>query len=249
MMEKPGTGMKKYQPLFFDLDNTLWDFDKNSRRALFTAYKTWKIGDSGTGFSAFYGSYASNNARMWEKYRNKEISKQELIRKRFELTFLDSNVSHVDPLEFNETYLNDMPEHTILIEGARDLLDYLRSKHYSLHMITNGFKEVQLKKLEKSKLSEYFGKVIVSETLKAPKPDETIFEYALKSTNAKKSHSLMVGDSWEVDIVGAMKAGIDQVHYVRNGGLTFNPEERNLVVQYKTKTFRIDALNQLKEVL
>lgn len=241
--------MRKYQTLFFDLDNTLWDFDKNSRKALFTAYTIWKIGNSGTGFSAFYDSYANNNALMWEKYRSKEITKQELIRKRFELTFSDSNVRNIDPLDFNETYLNDMPEHTILTEGARDLLDYLRSKHYSLHIITNGFKEVQLKKLKKSRLSEYFGKVIISETVKAPKPAVEIFEYALKSTNSRKRTSLVIGDSWEVDIIGAMKAGIDQVHYVRNERLAFTPEERNLSVQHKTKTLRIEALHQLKEVL
>jgi len=241
--------MRKYQTLFFDLDNTLWDFDKNSRKALFTAYTIWKIGDSGTDFSAFYESYATNNERMWERYRNKEITKQELIRKRFERTFSDCNVTHLDPLDFNDTYLSDMPEHTILTEGARDLLDYLRSKNYSLHIITNGFKEVQLRKLQKSRLLEYFGKIIISETVKAPKPDVEIFEYALKSTNSKKRNSLMVGDSWEVDILGAMKAGMDQVHYVKNGRVAFNPAERKLLVQNKTKTFRINSLHALKEAL
>jgi len=186
---------------------------------------------------------------MWDAYRKKEITKQELIRKRFELTFSDFGISGIDPLVFNEAYLTEMPKHSILIDGTLEVLDYLKSRNYSMHIITNGFKEVQLKKMENSGLSRYFDKIFISEIIKAPKPALEIFEYALKSTNSKKNKTLMIGDSWEVDVIGAMKAGIDQVHYYPNAKKTFTSEEKNQINTQKTKTYRINTLYELQELI
>ena len=106
-----------------------------------------------------------------------------------------------------------MPRQNHLNNGVLDLLGYLKQKNYQLSIITNGFREVQHKKLETSGLAGFFDKVFISENIKTPKPGKEIFEYAIKSTNAKKSKSIMVGDDWEVDILGAVNYGIDSIYY------------------------------------
>lgn len=241
--------MKKYESLFFDLDNTLWDFDRNSFESLKIAFNHFKLSENGIAFELFYRFYSENNDRVWEEYRQNKITKQELIKKRFEMTFEVSGIIGVDPFEFNDFYLNEMPKQQILIEGAIETLQLLKKKNYSMHIVTNGFKEVQIKKLENSGLDVFFGSVIISEKIKAPKPSAAIFEYALKSTNSKKKKSLMIGDSWEVDIIGAMNFGIDQMHYVQNMSIEFDEDELNLIKNSKTKTYRINTLKSLIKFL
>jgi FMN phosphatase YigB (HAD superfamily) len=132
---------------------------------------------------------------------------------RFEETFKKNGT----PLEMggevvNATYLAEMPLQTKLIDGARKVLDYLHGR-YDVAIITNGFKEVQYDKILKAELSKYFRKIFISEEVGAQKPRKEIFEYAIKSMNAPKNSSLMIGDSWDVDIIGAMNFGIDQIYY------------------------------------
>ncbi len=239
--------MKKYRHLFFDLDNTLWDFDLNSYHALQENFMRYRLDLQN--FDRFYDTYVSHNERLWEFYRQKKITKEELSRSRFELSFSDTGMTGVDPTAFNRDYLELMPQQTRLCDGARVVLEKLSEK-YELHIITNGFAEVQYKKLGNSDLSRFFSRVFVSEEIKSPKPSPEIFRHALKSCNARKNESLMIGDDWEVDILGAAGSGIDQVFYqpVRET-ITGEKPAISRKVTGKTTTYFITDLHQLVSIL
>jgi len=208
---------KKYKHLFFDLDNTLWDFEKNSNLAMQEVFRRFYVPSDKIDFNVFFRCYSTHNHLLWESYRNKGITKKELTRKRFQNTFDDLGIKGIDAEEMNADYLEEMPKQEKLVDGVPEVLDYLRKKRYQLFIITNGFKEVQYKKLVNTGIAGYFVKIFVSEDVKAPKPSTAIFEYAIKSSNARKSQSLMVGDDWETDIMGAQKYGIDSA-YLNNSG-------------------------------
>lgn len=202
----------KYTHIFFDLDNTLWDFERNSKNAMYEAFLLFKL-DSFVDYNVFFETYSKHNHALWESYRNKEVGKKELTRLRFLNTFSELNLIGVDPDEMNALYLNVMPKQKQLNEGVIDILNYLKKKKYHLNIITNGFKEVQVEKIETSGLKPYFEKVFISEEIKSPKPGKKIFEYAIKSSNARKSKSIMIGDDWKVDVLGATNYGIDAVYF------------------------------------
>ncbi|WP_321342796.1 YjjG family noncanonical pyrimidine nucleotidase [uncultured Draconibacterium sp.] len=204
---------KKYTHLFFDLDNTLWDFKTNSKCAMQETFNILQLDKKGVAFDAFFDIYSRHNTNLWTAYRKKEVSKKELTRQRFQLTFDSLAINGVDALAMNELYLYEMPKQSHLIEGAKEILDYAKSKVYRLFIITNGFKEVQHAKLKRSGLDTYFEKVFISEEIKMPKPGREIFEHAIKSANAKKKSSVMIGDDWDVDICGATNFGIDAIYY------------------------------------
>jgi len=203
---------KKYTHLFFDLDNTLWDFKANSRLAMHSTFQLMQLEEKGVDFEGFFDLYSKNNSDLWGAYRKKEIRKKDLTTQRFKLTLDKLEINGIDPAEMNALYLSEMPKQSKLVDGAIDLLDYLKNKNYQLFIITNGFSEVQYNKLKSSKLLPYFKKIFISEEIKAPKPAREIFEHAIKSANARKSTSLMIGDDLEVDVLGALCAGIDAVY-------------------------------------
>lgn len=209
--------MRKYDHLFFDLDNTLWDFSTNSKLALEITLDRIGINKIIGSFKAFYAVFEPINESLWEQYRTKEISKQELINERFSQSLGNFGLKNLDWEEINKEYLTQMALQTRVFPETMETLDYLRSKGYQMHIITNGFYEVQHDKLINCGLSEYFGKVFISEELKTTKPHREIFEHALKSTNARKSKSIMIGDSWDTDIEGAMNFGMDQVMFLNKG--------------------------------
>ena len=221
---------KKYTHLFFDLDNTLWDFKTNSFHAMQLTFNGFGLDKTGLDFDRFFEVYSKHNHVLWDKYRKKEVKKKELTRLRFQLTFDELGISNIDPQEMNAFYLNEMPRQTFLVEGAENILKKLKTAGYKLFIITNGFVEVQHKKMESSGLKPYFDKVFISEELKVPKPGREIFEYAIKSTNAKKTGSIMIGDDWEVDVEGALNIGIDAVYYVpHNTNTTMTLPETNSI--------------------
>jgi putative hydrolase of the HAD superfamily len=202
---------KKYTHIFFDLDNTLWDFTKNSYNALLKTFSFYSLQNHNDDYTLFFETYSKRNKLLWIDYRKGKISKDELKILRFQQTFNDLNIEGVDPDEVNTFYLTEMSRQVNLKEGAADLLDFLQRKGYLLYIITNGFREVQYEKLENTGLKKYFNKVFISEEIKASKPAKEIFEYAIKSANAKKKTSLMVGDEWETDVLGAVHAEMDVV--------------------------------------
>jgi putative hydrolase of the HAD superfamily len=204
---------KKYSHLFFDLDNTIWDFDSNSFDALQAALKKMDLLDKIGSYGDFYNIFDSVNENLWALYREGKISKRILRVQRFEESFEKNGSLFPGMAELvNDAYLAEMPGLTRLVDGARELLDYLFER-YEMAIITNGFKEVQHKKIIQSGLAKYFKKLFISEEIGSTKPKREIFEHAIKSMNARKKNSLMIGDSWEADIVGARNFGIDQIYF------------------------------------
>ncbi|MGQ7868051.1 YjjG family noncanonical pyrimidine nucleotidase [Sunxiuqinia sp. sy24] len=203
--------MRKYDHLYFDLDHTLWDFETNSKLAMQQTVCEIGLDKQVTDFDNFFTYYETINTKLWQAYRKQQIRKQELIRKRFEDTLNHFNIQGIDPLDMNEHYLKLMPLQKQLYPGVIETLDYLKQKRYQMHIITNGFTEVQRGKVESSGLNAYFDRIFISEEVQAPKPDKRIFQHALKCCNAKKKKSMMIGDSWEADILGAKGMGINQV--------------------------------------
>lgn len=220
--------------LFFDLDHTLWDFDKNSGFAFETIFKKHNIA---LDCKLFLKHYVPINQEYWRKYQTNQITHEELRFGRFNDVFelLNHPVSEEFIQQLSEDYVKHLPDSNILFDNAVEVLDYLNKK-YTLHIITNGFAEVQDKKLERSKIAHYFKTVTNSQTAGEKKPHPIIFDSALKLANATKEESVMIGDSPEADIKGALDFGIDAVY--------FNPEKAEN--NYKVK--EISALNQLLDI-
>jgi putative hydrolase of the HAD superfamily len=180
---------------------------------LLELYKTLQLAERGINdFDLFHRNYLSHNEKLWERYRNGYIRQDELRVKRMWLALLDFKIA--DDLlakEMSVQFLDLLPTRTILFPYAIEILKYLSDKKYELHLITNGFEKTQHSKLKYSGLDKYFKEVITSEGSSSIKPNKEIFDYALERTGADASNSIMLGDSIEVDILGAMNAGIDQV--------------------------------------
>jgi putative hydrolase of the HAD superfamily len=203
----------KYKHLFFDLDHTLWDFDANCRFTLETIYHSMDLQSRGVhSFEVFYKNYILHNDRLWEKYRNGHIKADELRVKRMFLSLLDFRIGDEKlARELSEQFLDMLPSRTILFPYTIEILTYLRDKGYGLHLITNGFEKTQFSKITYSGIDHFFAEVITSEGSNSLKPHKEIFDYAFQRAKALPEHSIMIGDSIEADIKGAINAGIDQV--------------------------------------
>ena len=195
--------------IFFDLDHTLWDFDKNSN---LTFIKIFKLNKLEIDIDVFLEAYHPINTNYWNLYRENKISKEKLRFYRLADTFkklkIEVGDSMIKKLSFD--YIDYLSDFNHLIPGAIEILEYLENK-YSMHIITNGFKEVQKKKLEKSTIAKYFKTITISEEVGYKKPSPIIFDYALKKANAINSNSLMIGDSYQVDILGAINVGVNAI--------------------------------------
>lgn len=230
--------MRNYKHLFFDLDRTLWDFEKNSIITLRTIFENRNLHQIFPDFDSFIKTYKAHNERLWDLYKVRKIRKDELRNQRFLLTLNDFGVTDEKLAEqIGDDYIDISPTQTVLFPNTVEVLDYLKPK-YKMHIITNGFVEVQYKKLRNCGLEKYFERVTTSEEAKASKPKAEIFQVALKSVNAKKIESLMIGDDLQNDILGAKKFGIDQVY--------FNPEQEK---HLENLTFEIQELKQLTNFL
>lgn len=203
-----------YSHIFFDLDHTIWDFDKNAEETLHELYHTYALKELGVScVHTFIEKYTFHNHSLWASYHLGHITKTQLRESRFKNTFEEMGVcADLIPVDFEEMYLQTCPTKTNLFPHAHETLTYLSGK-YSLHLITNGFREQALKKIELSNLEQYFQTVVISENVGVNKPDKAIFEFALNGAGAGKKESLMIGDSIEADIRGAMKFGIDAIFF------------------------------------
>jgi len=211
----------KYRHLFFDLDHTLWDFDANARVTLESLYEGLQLKERGVhDFELFYRNYLVHNEKLWERYRKGFIRQDELRTKRMWLSLLDFKIAD-DALSkaMSVQFLELLPTRTILFPHAKEILQYLKDRNYQLHLITNGFEKVQHSKLKYSGLDIFFEEVITSEGSNSLKPNKEIFDYALLKTGATIADSIMLGDTLDADIQGAMNAGMDQV-FVNHLGVT-----------------------------
>ncbi|RYZ25531.1 MAG: noncanonical pyrimidine nucleotidase, YjjG family [Chitinophagaceae bacterium] len=209
----------KYKHLFFDLDHTLWDFDANARTTLEQLHVDLNLPEKGINdFDRFHKNYLVHNERLWTKYRNGHIKQDELRLKRMWLALLDFQIAdEALAKQMSELFLQLLPTRTILFPDTIEVLQYLREKNYGLHLITNGFEETQHCKLKSSGLDEFFKVVVTSECSNSLKPQPEIFEYALNVTGASVEESLMIGDTLDVDVLGALNFGMDAVHVNYNG--------------------------------
>jgi putative hydrolase of the HAD superfamily len=230
----------KYKHLFFDLDHTLWDFDANAKATLQQLHFDLRLVDKGIhDFELFHKNYLQHNEKLWARYRNGQIKQDELRIKRMWLTLLDFQIADEDlTRQLSELFLQLLPTRTILFPDTKEVLQYLTEKGYQLHLITNGFEKTQHAKLNHSGLAGFFKEVITSEGSNSLKPQKEIFEYALNKTGAIVTESIMIGDTLDVDILGAMNAGMDQVH------VSYNNAEQDIKPTYTVKT-----LEELKHFL
>lgn len=195
--------------IFFDLDHTLWDFDKNSA---LTFEKIFKMNQVHLPIVDFLAHYEPINLNYWKLFREEKIDKESLRYGRLFDTFEAIKMTVNDDLihQLSEDYITYLTTYNHLFEGAIEILDYLESK-YNLHIITNGFHEVQHGKLKKANLQNYFKTVTNSELVGVKKPNPLIFNYALELAKTTKQNSIMIGDNYEADILGALNIGLDAI--------------------------------------
>ena len=207
---------QKYKHLFFDLDHTLWDFETNSLHTLLELFDKYKLHDSFISFDNFFERYQKHNQMLWVHYREGKITKAQLNFDRFHTPFNQVGITDESiAQDFAQDYITISPTKTALMPNAIEVLEILKQRH-TLHVITNGFKEVLFVKLKNSKLQSYFSKIFISETVGASKPKAAFFEYAIKSVNARKKESLVIGDNLETDIDGAINFGLDYIYFNPN---------------------------------
>ncbi len=221
--------------IFFDLDHTLWDFEKNSALAFEKIFEHQQIKIE---IAEFLKVYKPINFKYWELYRDNSVTKEALRYGRLKESF--------DSLKFKATdatinaladdYIKYLPTHNHLLEDSLEVLDYLNEK-YSLHIITNGFEEVQHTKMENSGILHFFKSITTSEEAGVKKPHPAIFEKAISKSKANPSKSVMIGDNLEADIVGAHEFGLSVIY--------LDVEEQNAEVEF----LRIQKLKELLNYL
>jgi len=230
----------KIQHIFFDLDNTLWDHRRNAYLTIKQLFEKEEIAlKYGIDFEEFHSVYHEINEKLWEDIRDGIIDKEYLRKHRFYDTFRSFNVDDEQlSLYFEEHFLDKILNYNELVEGAAYILDYLKAKKYTLHIISNGFKEVTERKCILSGIAPYFQTITSADTVGIRKPRPEIFEHSLKFAGASKEESVLIGDDWIADIVGAQNFGMDVIFF---NVLNENKQEKDLKV--------IKHLLQIKEYL
>lgn len=227
--------------IFFDLDRTLWDFEKNSEATLIQIYEEFKLKDRIYAPHQFVREYKRINARYWDEYRVGLTTKEKLREGRFQDTlalfgFTEDELKSREKL--GEYYIANSPKGKILFPNTHETLRELKNKNYALHIITNGFKEAQSVKLKTNQLDQYFDVILCSDTFGKNKPHPSIFRHALKQANTHEKESIMIGDDIKADILGAKGVGMNAI--------LFDPELK----QKPKKGFEIISnLSQINEKL
>lgn len=210
--------MKHYTDLFIDFDDTLYDTHGNSVIALRELFDALHLEQWFTDAQVFYDRYWEANIDLWTRYSRGEITRDYLIVERFRRPF--SYGEGLEPtaqycLEASDLFLDLCSSKPGLVEGARELMDYLKTKGYRLHMCSNGFHEVQYRKLRSCGLHNHFDTIVLSEDAGVNKPSPLFFDYAIQKTGAQKETTLMIGDNFQTDILGAKRYGLDTAYFNR----------------------------------
>ena len=224
--------LKGITDIFFDLDHTLWDFDKNSA---LTFERIFNINNINISTNDFLDHYVPINLKYWKLYREEKIEKKELRFGRLNDAFLaiDLKVENDLIYKLSEDYITHLSSFNHLFENTFEILDYLK-QNYNLHIITNGFDKVQQEKLTNSNINKYFNTVTNSEMVGVMKPNPKIFNFALELAETKVHQSIMIGDSYEADILGAKNIGMDVVFFdINNMTLDTNIKQIDNLIQLK----------------
>jgi len=231
--------MNNYKHIFFDLDHTIWDFDSNSKETLNEIYVELKLKDYGIpSAEKFIEKYIFRNEYLWGEYRKGIISVEELRINRFITALADFNISNKKmAYDISEYYMNICPNKSILLPHATDTLQYLANK-YTLHIITNGFHETQIRKITNSAIGHFFDLIVTSDKAGFLKPSKEIFNYSLNAANTCCEESIYIGDHLEVDILGARNAGMDQIYF-----------NRKKMPHNEKITFEINCLSEINGIL
>ncbi len=209
MLKRPITDV------FFDLDHTLWDFERNSALTYADLFREFDIKVS---LDAFLGHYVPLNLYYWKAFREGRIDKESLRYERLKTVFerLEYTVSDQEIHRISEAYIEQLSSHTHLVPNSLEILKYLKGR-YRLHIITNGFEDVQNRKLRNSRIDSYFTEVVNSDRAGAKKPHPQIFRTALEAAGISPGAGVMIGDSLEADIQGARAVGLQAVHFNAQG--------------------------------
>ena len=203
-----------YKHLFFDLDHTLWDFETNSKETIRDLFSRHRLHETITpDFDGFFEKYSFHNKRLWDRYHNGFIRQEELKWKRMWHALLEYKIGDEEMAKhLSAEYLELLPTKKQLFPYTLEILEYLQLKNYVLLLITNGFEQVQWRKLKNAGIGKYFIEVITSESACCLKPDKAIFDFAIKRASCCYEESLMIGDNLDADIQGAINAGMDTVY-------------------------------------
>lgn len=211
--------------LFFDLDRTLWDFDRNSENALKQIFAEEELEARIGGFEHFHQQYVYQNAHLWKLYGKGKIKKDDLRYERFRVTLKHFKLQDEALVRrLSDAYVQISPLQTALFPAAIETLQELQQMGYNLHIITNGFQEVQFIKLENCGLRAFFDVIVCSEFVGKNKPEPAIFNYAMNQAGAKPAQAIMIGDDYHVDVAGALRAGMRAVWFDPSGKNSYGYE-------------------------
>ena len=236
--------MKQYKDLFIDFDDTLYDTYGNAIIALRETFDYFQLKRYFSDPQVFYDSYWEANIDLWSRYSRAEITRDNLIVERFRRPLSEGKGIKVTKefcLEVSDRFLDFCSNKTGVVDGAHEVMDYLKKKGYRMHMTSNGFHEVQYKKLAACGLKDYFDNIILSEDAKYNKPSKAYFDYALKIAGAQSDSVLMIGDNLNTDILGALHAGLD--------AMLFNLWQVDVSSVTPQPTFVVDQLRDIIKIL
>ena len=229
----------KYKNLFFDLDDTIWAFSQNARDTFEEVYQKYSFDRYFDSFNHYYTLYQQRNTELWIEYGEGKITKDELNRQRFFYPLQAVGVEDEALAEqFSKDFFAIIPTKSTLMPHAKEVLEYLAPK-YNLYILSNGFQELQCHKMRSAGIDRFFKKIVLSDDIGILKPWPEIFHFALSATQSEVHDSLMIGDSWENDVIGAKGVGMHQVFYNVTGKeeLPFQP------------TYHISNLKELMQIL
>ena len=234
----------RYKDLFIDFDDTLYDTRGNAVIALSETFEAFHLERYFADPQTFYDAYWWANIDLWTRYSKGEITRDYLIVERFRRPLSEGKgieVTEALCLEMSDRFLDFCASKTGVIDGAHELMDYLKQQGYRMHMTSNGFHEVQYKKLAACGMRDYFDTIILSENAGVNKPSPAFFDYALRQSGASRETTLMIGDNLQTDILGALNAGID--------ALLFNRWEVDVRESPQAPTFVVDHLRDIIGIL
>jgi putative hydrolase of the HAD superfamily len=231
----------KYKHLFIDLDDTVWNFSENAKDTFYEVFVEFSYHRFFESFEQFYTLYKKRNAELWLLYGAGKITKEELNRERFNYPLAQIGVhDSALSMSFAQRFFSLIKEKKKLMPYALEGLTYLKERDYSLHVLSNGFRSLQEEKISKSGVTSFFDTFIFSEDIQVHKPNVALFEYALKQAGATAQYSLMMGDNFQADIVGAKQAGWDQLYY------NFNQKQ---LQESFLPTYEVSSWKNIQDVL